>query len=49
MLLTSEWDGNINTPHTMQDEYELARDLGAAFGLTTDDQGYMIPVEEGEV
>ena len=35
------WDGNINSPHTMQDEYELAQRLGAT-ALTTDDDGQMI-------
>lgn len=42
-----EWDGNINSPHTMQDEYELARALGAD-RLTTDDQGQMIAAEDEE-
>lgn len=39
----TDWDGNINSPHTMQDEYELARELGVdIWSLTTDDDGQMI-------
>ena len=40
----TDWDGN--SPHTMQDEYELARELGVE-KLTTDDDGQMIPAESG--
>jgi hypothetical protein len=43
----TEWDGNINTPHTMQDEYELARSLGTD-RLTTDDRGQMIAADDEE-
>lgn len=42
------WDGNINSPHTMQDEYELARELGVD-KLTTDEDGQMVPVEVRKV
>lgn len=37
----SDWDGNVNSPHTMQDEYELARELGAST-LTADEDGQMV-------
>lgn len=36
----SGWDGNINSPHTMQDEYELSRELGGP--LTTDEDGQLV-------
>jgi len=41
----TDWDGNINSPHTIQDEYELARELGVE-SLTTDDDGQMIAAPE---
>ncbi len=46
-VLPNEWDGNINTPHTLQDEYELAKAYGVE-ALTVNDQGDMIPLDEDE-
>ena len=45
--MTTDWDGNVASPHTIQDEYELAQRLGVAT-LTTDEDGQMVAAEEDE-
>lgn len=37
----TDWDGDMNAPHTMQDEYEYARANGWA-EWTTDEDGQMV-------